>query len=137
MGQWADELKKIAPRKAENKKMVEDKMELYQKAVDAAQKFVGTHSKSAPKLSKALTEMMEAEDDCAEVATELVALEQKLEKAKKDDKKDEMKKIESEMKPLIAKFDKGRKEMKAAGAEVEKTVSEIAKEAVAMQTAFA
>jgi hypothetical protein len=86
--------------------MVEDKLELYQKGVDAAQKFIGTHSKSAPKLSKALTEMMEAEDDCAEVATELVALEQKLEKAKKDDKKDEMKKIESEMKPLIAKFEK-------------------------------
>jgi len=137
MGKWADELKKIAPRKAENKKMVEDKMALYQKAVDAAQKFVGTHSKSVPKLSKALTEMMEAEDDCAEVATELVKLEEKLEKAKKDNKKDEMKKIEAEMKPLIAKFDKGRKEMATAADAVKKSSDEISKEAVVVQGAFA
>jgi hypothetical protein len=33
MDKWADEQKKIAPRKAENKKMVEDKMESCQKAV--------------------------------------------------------------------------------------------------------
>jgi hypothetical protein len=137
MGKWADELKKIAPRKAENKKAIEDRMDLYQKVVDAAQKFIGTHSKSAPKLSKSLTEMMEAEDDCSEVAKELVVLEDEFEQAKKNDKKDEMKKIEAKMKPLIQKFENGRKEMKAAAAEAEKTISEIGKEAVTMQGAFA
>jgi hypothetical protein len=81
--------------------------------------------------------MMEAEDDCAEVATELVKLEEKLEKAKKDDKKDEMKKIESEMKPLIAKFEKGRKQMSTAADAAKKSSDEISKEAVVVQGAFA
>ena len=105
-------------------------MAALEKAFDAAQKFVSTHGKSAPKLSKASSEMLEAEADCAEHAGELMILEEQFEKAKKGKADDEMKKIAAQMKPLISKFEKGRDEMKSAVEDAIKAYDEIAKTAM-------
>src|SRR5690348_9851530 len=93
MGKWEKELTRIAERSAENKKAIDDKMQALEKAVEAAQAFVSAHAKSAPKMSKASAQILDAEADCAEIAGELMQLEEKFEKAKKNDDKDEMKKI--------------------------------------------
>jgi hypothetical protein len=137
MGKWNDELKKVVVRSAENKKAIDDRLSLYGKAIEAAQAFIGAHAKSAPKLTKALSEMMEAEKDCGEAAAELSVYEEDLEKAKKEDNKAEIKKIEDKMKPLVQKFENGRKEMKSAADDAAKAIAEISKQAVAVQGAFA
>jgi hypothetical protein len=130
MGKWEAELTRTAARSAENKESIDKQMEAVQKAVDAAQKFVSAHGKAAPKVAKASAEILEAEADCAELAGELMILEEQFEKAKKDKNDDEMKKIAAQMKPLISKFESGRKEMHSASADAQKAYEEIAKETV-------
>ena len=137
MAKWDGELKRVVERSAENKKLIDDRMKLYEKAIEAAQAFIGAHAKSAPKISKALAEIMDAEEDCGRAAAELSVYEEDLEKAKKANDKAEVKKIEAKMKPLIKTFEDGRKEMKTAADDATKAAAEIAKPAVALQTAIA
>ena len=130
MGKWEAELTRTAERSAENKKITDEKMELLGKAIDAAQKFVSAHAKAAPKLSKASAEMLDAEANCAELAGELMILEEQFEKAKKDKDDDTMKKLAGQMKPLISKFESGRKDMKSAVDDAKKAFDDMVKEAV-------
>lgn len=134
MGKWEGELKRVAERSAENKAELDKKMAALEKAFEAAQKFSTAHGKLAPKLSKAASEMLEAEADCAEHAGELMILEEEFEKAKKNKADDEMKKIAGQMKPLIAKFEAGRKEMLSAVDDAIKSYDEIVKTAVDLKS---
>jgi hypothetical protein len=135
MGKWEAELIRCADRCAENKKEIDDKMAAAEKAMDAASEYVKCYGKAAPKVSKASSEMVEAEADCAELAGELMILEEQFEKAKKDKDDDAMKKIAAEMKPKIAKFESGRKEMLKAGDDAVKAYEEIGKSSVALRGA--
>ncbi len=120
MGKWEAELTRCAERSAENKKEIDDKLKAAEKAMEAAADYTKAYGKAAPKLTKASSEILDAEAECAELAGELMVLEEKFEKAKKDKDDKGMKEIAAEMKPLIAKFEKGRKEMqKAADAAVD------------------
>jgi outer membrane murein-binding lipoprotein Lpp len=130
MGKWETELVRTAERSAENKKEIDEKMKAAEKAMESAADFVKVYGKAAPKLSKASSEILEAEADCAEHAGELMVLEEQFEKAKKDKDKDGMKTIAAKMKPLITKFEKGRKEMKSAADDAVKAYQEIGKAAV-------
>ena len=107
-------MQRTVERSAENKKAIDDMLKYWEKVVDAAQAFVSAHSKGASKLTKASSDILDAEEDCAKYAAELMDYEEKIEAAKKAKNKDEMKQIEDKMKPLIKNFENGRKEMKTA-----------------------
>jgi DNA repair exonuclease SbcCD ATPase subunit len=128
MGKWESELQRLTERSAENKKAIDDMLAYWEKVVDAAQAFVSAHSKGASKLTKANSQLLDAEEDCAKYAVDLMDLEEKYEAAKKDKKKDEMEEIEGKMKPLIKNFENGRKEHKTAvddGMKVGKEVNDL------------
>jgi chromosome segregation ATPase len=110
MGKWQAELDRLVERSAENKKAIDDMLSHWEKVVDAAQAFVSAHSKGASKLTKASSDLLDAEEDCGLAAAELVEYEEKLETAKKAKDKDEMKDLEDKMKPLVKNFENGRKE---------------------------
>jgi hypothetical protein len=114
MGKWESELQRVTERSAENKKAIDDMLAYWEKVVDAAQAFVSAHSKGASKLTKASSNMLDAEEHCALASAQLVEYEEKLEAAKKAKDKDEIKNLEDEMKPHIKNFENGRKEHKTA-----------------------
>ena len=74
--------------------------------------------------------MLDAEHECAEVAGELMILEEKFDQAKKDKDDDAMKTIAAQMKPLIAKFEGGRKDMKSAVDDAYAALEAVVNEAV-------
>lgn len=128
MGKWQAEFDRLLERSAENKTAIDDTLKYWEKVVDAAQAFVSAHSKGASKLTKVNSDLLDAEEDCAVHSAKLVELEEKLEQAKKDKKKDEMKEIEDEMKPLIKNFENGRKQHKTAvdeGMKIGKEVNDL------------
>ena len=65
-------------------------------------------------MTKASSDLLDAEEDSASLSAQLVDLEVELEAAKKDKDKDKMKRLEDEMKPLIKNFENGRKGHKTA-----------------------
>jgi phage-related tail protein len=137
MAKWESELQKVVDRSAANKKAIDGQMLLYAKAVDAAQAFIGAHSKSAPKLTTALAAMMDGREDCGRAAAELMVYEEDLDKAKKGKDKAKMKEIEAKMKPLINSFESSRKEINSAIDDLKKADQEILKPAAAATAAIA
>src|SRR5687767_5798535 len=136
MGKWESELQRLTERSAENKKAIDDMLAYWEKAVDAAQAFVSAHAKGATKLAKASSELLDAEEDCAKYAVELMDYEEKLEAAKKSKDKDEMKSLEDKMKPLIKNFENGRKEHKTAADEGMKIATDVNAVRDALKTAL-
>jgi hypothetical protein len=130
MGKWESELTITAERSAKNKKMTDEKLKALAIAVEAAQKFVSAHAKNAPKISKASVRMLDAEHECVEVAGQLMMLEEKFDKAKKDKDDDTMKSIAAQMKPLIAEFDCGRQDMKSAVDDAYEALDAVVEQAV-------
>jgi hypothetical protein len=130
MGKWESELMIVAERSAKNKKGTDEKLQMLKSAVEAAQKFVNAHAKGVPKINKASSQMLDASHECAEAAGELMILEEKFDKAKKDKDDAAMKKIAAEMKPLIGKFDCGRQDLKTAVETAYEALEEITKQAV-------
>jgi chromosome segregation ATPase len=125
MGKWQAEFDRLLERSAENKKAIDDTLKYWEKVVDAAQAFVSAHSKGASKLTKVNSDLLDAEEDCAEQSAQLVELEEKLEAAKKAKNKDETKELEDKMKPHIKNFENGRKEHKTAADEGMKIGKEV------------
>ena len=120
----------VVERSAKNKKGTDERLKELATAVEAAQKFLNAHAKGVPKINKASSQMLDASHECAEAAGELMILEEKFDKAKKDKDDDAMKKIAAEMKPLIGKFDCGRQDLKTAVEAAYAALEEITNQAV-------
>jgi hypothetical protein len=124
-GKWESEMERVVKISQDAKKLGDDSMQKYQQAFDAAQGFMSGHAKSAPKLTKALSEMMDAEEECARAAGELSVYEEEYEAAKKAKDKDQMKQLENKMKPLIQTFETNKKEHNTVLAEFQKNRQEL------------
>src|SRR5262245_57368263 len=107
MGKWEAELTRCAERSAENNESIQKQLDAAQKAMESAADFIKAHGKAAPVVTKKKSEILDAEAECAELAGELMKLEETFEKAKKDKDDKGMKEIAGQMKPLIANFEKG------------------------------
>jgi hypothetical protein len=127
MGKWESTLEKVLKYSADSKKSADDKMGRCQTAVDAAHAFISAHGKSAPKVAKAMSELIDASEDCGRAVAELSVYEDEYEQAKKDKVKAQIKKLEAKMKPLEEAFENGRKEVHKAADDVNKAYDEIMK----------
>jgi Zn-dependent M32 family carboxypeptidase len=108
MGKWDSELNKVLKVSEQDAKAFEEWKAHYEQVLDAAQAFVGGYAKFAPKFAKTVATLMETAEQCGRAAAELSIYEDDYEEAKKNKDKDEMKKIEAKMKPLIETFDRGK-----------------------------
>jgi len=124
---WEGELKKVLKLSESDAKNFEDRTSYYENVISAANAFTSGYAKSATKLGKSLSTLMETAEVCGRAAAELSVYEDDYENAKSSNDTAEMKRIESKMKPLVDTFENGKKENRSAAQDGNKESQEIEK----------
>ena len=127
MGKWKKELDKVLALSQEDAKALEEVKKEFEGVIDAAQTFINTYTKVAPKMGGSISALMDSAEDCSRAAAELMVYEDDYEKAKKAKDKAEMKTLDGKMKPLAQAFDKGKKENRKASEDVNKNTRQLFK----------
>ena len=127
MGKWQKELDKVLKISESDAKAFEERTSYYEAVIAAAQGFISGYAKTAPKLGKSISALMDTAEECGRAAAELSVYEDDYEEAKRAKDKGRMKESEQKMSPLVKAFESGKKQNRTAAQEGNKEGHELDK----------